>query len=92
MNSGFIETPYRRVSKGRVTDEIQYLSALEEEQYYIAQANAPIDKDGYFYCGICQCQKGGGFLLVKPDEAQYMDVSPKQLVSVFGGPDSFPRA
>ena len=60
---GFIETPYREVINGRVTNNIKYLSALEEEQYYVAQANAPVDKEGSFCTDLVSARKGGGFLL-----------------------------
>ncbi|MDY0091993.1 MAG: DNA-directed RNA polymerase subunit beta [Candidatus Vecturithrix sp.] len=79
---GFIETPYRRVEQGRVTETIEYLSAFKEEQYTIAQANAPIDAQGYFINDRVSARKGGDFELVAPDQVDYMDVSPKQLVSV----------
>lgn len=79
---GFIEAPYRKVVNGRVTDEVHYLSALEEENYYIAQANAPIGEDGRLAADMISAQKGGGFYLVSPEQIDYMDVSPKQLVSV----------
>jgi len=79
---GFIETPYREVINGRVTERIRYLSALEEEEYYIAQANAPIDKSGRFEADLVSAQKGGTFCLISPEEVNLMDVSPKQLVSV----------
>lgn len=78
---GFIEAPYRKVEKGRVTDNVQYLSALEEEQYLIAQANSPVDEQGKFKEQLVSAQKGGGFYLVSPDQVDFMDVSPKQLVS-----------
>jgi DNA-directed RNA polymerase subunit beta len=78
---GFIEAPYRQVVDGRVTDNVRYLSALEEEQYFIAQANAPVDKDGKFTADLISAQKGGGFYLITPDQVDFMDVSPKQLVS-----------
>ncbi len=78
---GFIEAPYRQVLDGRVTDNIHYLSALEEEQFFIAQANAPVDKDGRFTEELVSAQKGGGFYLITPDQVNFMDVSPKQLVS-----------
>jgi len=79
---GFIEAPYRKVVNGRLTDEVHYLSALEEENYYIAQANAPIGEDGRLAADMISAQKGGGFYLVSPEQIDYMDVSPKQLVSV----------
>ncbi|HPP06246.1 MAG TPA: DNA-directed RNA polymerase subunit beta, partial [Syntrophorhabdaceae bacterium] len=79
---GFIEAPYRKVVNGRVTDEVHYLSALEEEKYFIAQANAPLNEDGTFASDLISAQKGGNFYLVSPEQIDYMDVSPKQLVSV----------
>jgi DNA-directed RNA polymerase subunit beta len=79
---GFIETPYREVEAGKVTSKVRYLSALEEEPFYIAQANAPVDKEGKFNADLITAQRGGGFHLVNPDEVNFMDVSPKQLVSV----------
>ena len=79
---GFIETPYREVQNGRVTTTIKYLSALDEEQYFIAQANAPVDDKGNFTGDKVSARKGGGFYLLDPKEINLMDVSPKQLVSV----------
>jgi DNA-directed RNA polymerase subunit beta len=79
---GFIETPYREVENGRVTDRIRYLSALEEEDHVIAQANAPIDGRGAFTVELVSSRKGGEFVMARPDEVDYMDVSPNQLVSV----------
>jgi DNA-directed RNA polymerase subunit beta len=79
---GFIEAPYREVAHGKVTDKVQYMSALEEEQYYIAQANAPVEKDNRLAGDLIPAQKGGGFFLIDSDEIHLMDVSPKQLVSV----------
>jgi len=79
---GFIEAPYRKVVNGRVTDEVHYLSALEEEKYFIAQANAPLNEDGTFAFDLISAQRGGNFFLVSPEQIDYMDVSPKQLVSV----------
>ncbi len=79
---GFIETPYRKVENGRVTDTIEYLSAFRDEQYIIAQANAPIDDSGYFLNNRISARSGGDFVTVAPEEIHYMDVSPKQLVSV----------
>ncbi len=79
---GFIETPYREVENGRVTDRIRYLSALEEEDHVIAQANAPIDGRGAFTLDLVSSRKGGEFVMARPDEVNFMDVSPNQLVSV----------
>jgi DNA-directed RNA polymerase subunit beta len=79
---GFIETPYRQVEGGVVSDDIIFLTALEEEQVVIAQANAEIDKRGKFVADRVEARKSGEFKLVPPEEVQYMDVSPKQLVSV----------
>lgn len=81
---GFIETPYRKVdrSKGRVTDEIHYLTADDEDQYAIAQANAPLDENGYFTAPLISVRLGSEITTRPPTEIDYMDVSPKQLVSV----------
>ncbi|PYN29953.1 MAG: DNA-directed RNA polymerase subunit beta [Candidatus Rokuibacteriota bacterium] len=79
---GFIETPYRKVVNGRVTDEIEFLTALKEEKFVIAQANAEIDRSGKFVQERVSARKGGEFRMVSPEELNYMDVSPKQLVSV----------
>ena len=79
---GFIESPYRRVKDGKVTNEVIYLSAMEEAKYAIAQANVPLDVRGRFTDEIISCRKGGDFVLLTPDRIEFMDVSPKQLVSV----------
>jgi DNA-directed RNA polymerase subunit beta len=79
---GFIETPYRKVEHGRVTDEIEFLSAIEEDRYVIAQANAEVTEEGDFVRELISARKGGEFVLVPATEIHYMDVSPKQLVSV----------
>jgi DNA-directed RNA polymerase subunit beta len=79
---GFIETPYRKVVGGKVTDEIEFLTALKEERYVIAQANAGLDRHGKFVQERVSARKGGEFRMVPPEELHYMDVSPKQLVSV----------
>ncbi len=79
---GFIESPYRRVIDGKVTDEVLYLSAMEEGRYTIAQANAPLDEAGTFMEDLVSCRRGSDFLLVPPAEINFIDVSPKQLVSV----------
>ncbi len=79
---GFLETPYRRVSDGRVIDAIDYLSAIEEGQYIIAQANAALDAGGRLTDDMVSCRYQNEFMLATPDRVQYMDVSPKQIVSV----------
>ncbi|HEY2662911.1 MAG TPA: DNA-directed RNA polymerase subunit beta [Candidatus Binataceae bacterium] len=79
---GFIETPYREVENGRVTERIVYLSALDEEEKVIAQANAPLDSHGRFTTESVSARTAGEFSIVRADEVQYMDVSPNQLVSV----------
>ncbi|MBN2373043.1 DNA-directed RNA polymerase subunit beta [bacterium] len=78
---GFIETPYRKVTDGRVTSEIVHLTASEEEKYAIAQANAPIDQNGYFTAERVNARQGGEFKKLTADQINFMDVSPKQLVS-----------
>ncbi len=82
---GFIETPYRKVEKGRVTNHIEYLTADREENFIIAQANAPIDDKGSFLSERVTCRCKGDFIDVEPHRVDYMDVSPKQLVSVAAG-------
>ena len=79
---GFIESPYRKVVNGKVTEKIEYLSAIEESKYSIAQANSPIDNKGNFKEELVSCRKSLNFLLVKPENVDHIDVSPKQLVSV----------
>jgi len=79
---GFIETPYRKVANGRVTDDIDFLTALKEEKFVIAQANAEMDRSGRFVQERVSARKSGEFRMVLPEELHYMDVSPKQLVSV----------
>ena len=79
---GFVETPYRVVNEGQVTNEIKYFSALQEEGHAIAQANAPIDDSGKFINELVNVRKNGEFMLVPPDQISLMDVSPKQIVSV----------
>ncbi|MDJ1157307.1 DNA-directed RNA polymerase subunit beta [Chelatococcus sp. SYSU_G07232] len=79
---GFIEAPYRKVKDGRVTNEVVYLSAMEEAKYYVAQANAALDADGRLTDELVVCRKAGENVVVSPDRVDCMDVSPKQLVSV----------
>ncbi|MFD9892315.1 DNA-directed RNA polymerase subunit beta [Amycolatopsis sp. NPDC059027] len=80
---GFIETPYRKVVEGRVTDQVDYLTADEEDRYVKAQANAPIDDDGHFLEDrVLVRRKGGEVELIDPMDVDYMDVSPRQMVSI----------
>lgn len=79
---GFLETPYRKVVNGEVTDEIHYLSAIEELKHNIAQVTAKLDKNKHFVDNLLNARKNGESALVSKDEIDYMDVSPKQLVSV----------
>ena len=79
---GFLETPYRKVESGKVTDEVAYLSAIEESQYVIAQANAAIDENGHLSDDLISCRYQEEFTISTPDKIQYMDISPKQIVSV----------
>jgi DNA-directed RNA polymerase subunit beta len=79
---GFIETPYREAQNGRVTRKIRFLSAFEEESHVIAQANAPIDKDGRFTTDMVSARKSGEFVMARPEDITLMDVSPNQLVSI----------
>lgn len=82
---GFIETPYRAVKNGRVLDEIRYLTATEEEDYIIAQANVPLDEKGRFVGDLITARKSGNYITASPGEIDLMDVSPSQLVSVAAG-------
>src|SRR5580698_5016697 len=79
---GFLETPYRKVENGRVTNHIDYLTADREETFVVAQANATIDDKGHFLTERVMCRGKGDFIDVEPARVDYMDVSPKQLVSV----------
>jgi DNA-directed RNA polymerase subunit beta len=79
---GFIETPYRRVVDGKVTNEIDYLSAIEESKYVIAQANAALDADGRLTGDLVSAREKGESILTPPETIEYMDVSPAQIVSV----------
>jgi DNA-directed RNA polymerase subunit beta len=82
---GFIETPYRKVEKGRVTSQIEYLTADREEAFIVAQANAAIDDKGHYVTDKVMCRCKSDFIDVEPNRVDYMDVSPKQLVSVAAG-------
>ena len=79
---GFLETPYRKVIDGHVTNEIAYLSAIDEGNYIIAQANASIDDKGNLSDELVSCRDKGEFVLMRPERVQYMDVAPAQIVSV----------
>lgn len=79
---GFLETPYRKVVNGVATDDIEYLSAIEESQYVIAQANAALDSQSKFMDSLVSCRNLNEFMLSAPDNIDFMDVSPKQIVSV----------
>ena len=79
---GFIESPYKRVKDGVVQDKVEYLSAMEETKYTIAQANTKLDKNGKIVEELVSCRQNLNFLLSKPETIDYIDVSPKQLVSV----------
>lgn len=79
---GFIETPYRKVTKGKVSNDFEYLTAYVEDDFTIAQANTPIDAEGNITVDRTLARNRGDFPMVLPEEIQYMDVSPKQLVSV----------
>ncbi|MBI4797951.1 MAG: DNA-directed RNA polymerase subunit beta [Desulfarculus sp.] len=79
---GFIETPYRLAGEGRVSTQVNFLSALEESDHAIAQANAPMDEKGKFQMDIVSVRRAGEFMMVSPEEVEFMDVSPNQLVSV----------
>jgi DNA-directed RNA polymerase subunit beta len=81
-NYGFLETPYRKVKDGRVTNTIDYLSADQEDEFVIAQSNVPIDEQGRFIEERVKCRAKGEFPVVHPEEIHYMDVAPAQIVSV----------
>ncbi len=79
---GFLETPYRKVADGKVTNQIDFLSAIEESNFIIAQANAQLDKNGKLLDSLVSCRAKNEFTLKSPEEVQYMDVAPSQIVSV----------
>ncbi len=81
-NYGFLETPYRKVEKGQLTNNIQYLTAMDEEKYNIAQANAHIDDGGKLVDAYVAARRKGEVLTVPPEEIDYIDVSPRQIISV----------
>ena len=79
---GFLETPYRKVTNSKITDQIDYLSAIEEGNFVIAQANAQIDKGGKLIDTLVSCRNKNEFSLSTPDRVEYMDIAPAQIVSV----------
>jgi DNA-directed RNA polymerase subunit beta len=79
---GFLETPFRKVEHGKVTKQIEYLSAMDEDKYYVAQASAKIDKQGNFLEESISCRHQGDYTTRGAAELQYMDVSPKQIISI----------
>jgi DNA-directed RNA polymerase subunit beta len=79
---GFIESPYRRVKNGKLQDDVVYLSAMEESRYRIAQANIPVSKKGEIELELVNCRIDGDFEMVPPEQVDFLDVSPKQIVSV----------
>ncbi len=78
---GFIESPYRKVVSGKVSNQVEYLPAMEESNFTIAQANSELDEKNCFATKLVSCRKNGDFVMTTPDEIEYMDVSPKQVVS-----------
>ncbi|MHB9294550.1 putative DNA-directed RNA polymerase subunit beta [Pillotina sp. SPG140] len=79
---GFLETPFRKVQDGKATTEVEYLSAIDEDKYYVAQASAKINKKGEFADKQISCRKQGDYTTRSPKDIQYMDVSPKQIISI----------
>ncbi|WP_410519857.1 DNA-directed RNA polymerase subunit beta [Candidatus Mesenet endosymbiont of Agriotes lineatus] len=79
---GFIESPYRKVANGIVTDQIEYLSATEEDFYYIADASAKLDKNNHFIDDMLYCRYSGNFTMIQSNQVNYIDVAPKQVVSI----------
>ena len=79
---GFLETPYRKVTKGVATKDIEYLSAMDEDRYFIAQASAKVETNGSFADDQISCRRQGDYITRSPEDIQYMDVSPKQIISV----------
>ncbi len=79
---GFIEAPYRKVENGKVTEKVEHFTAIDGEKYIIAEATSPIDKKGFLIGDSVSARQGGDFRMVTPQEVQYMDVSPKQVVGI----------
>ena len=86
---GFIETPYRVVKDGGITNDIRYLTAMEEEKYVIAEADTPLGLDGRFRDELISARSGENFVAIVPTEVELMDVSPNQLISVAAGLSPF---
>ncbi|MGL4525313.1 MAG: DNA-directed RNA polymerase subunit beta [Spirochaetia bacterium] len=82
---GFLESPYRKVIDGRATAEVEYLSAFDEERHYIAQASAPLNKDGSFVEEQVAVRRSGDYITRSPKDIKYMDVSPRQIISTAAG-------
>lgn len=81
-NYGFLESPYKKVEKGLVSSKVEYLTATEEDRYHVAQANAEVDDDSKFSKSLIPCRHRGDFPYSRPEEIEYMDVSPSQIFSV----------
>ncbi len=79
---GFLEAPYRRIKDGKATQEVEYLSAMDEDKYYIGQASVHLDDKGVFHTDQISCRRHGDYTTRAPKDVQYMDVSPKQIISV----------
>ncbi|MCQ2612566.1 MAG: DNA-directed RNA polymerase subunit beta [Treponemataceae bacterium] len=79
---GFLESPLRKIENGKATDKVEYLSAMDEDKYYTGQASAPMDEDGNFLNSTLACRRYGDYTSRAPEDVQYMDVSPKQIISV----------
>ncbi|TIX35536.1 MAG: DNA-directed RNA polymerase subunit beta, partial [Mesorhizobium sp.] len=79
---GFIESPYRKIVNGKLTNEVVYLSAMEEAKHHVAQANAELDKNGHFVDEFVICRNAGEVMMAPRENVDLMDVSPKQMVSV----------
>ena len=79
---GFIETPYRKVVNSKVTDDVDYMSAMDEGRYTVAQANAELDSKKKFVSDLVSCRRGGEYIMARPQDIDLMDVSPRQIVSV----------
>ena len=79
---GFLEAPYRKIENGKATNKVEYLSAMDEDKYYIGQASAAMDEKGNFVNSTIACRRRGDYSARPPKDVQFMDVSPKQVISV----------